>query len=510
MELGTTQSQIINLLSHSTHGDLKPYVEVTRAAAKENPEFLGHLIGWNFLKGQVRDSKVALPIITLSVAGYPKEFIENSLAYLALLSPRDLLRGTKFAKEIRQPGCSGQKPLTRLVTRYLREREASWFDWEHVAVQHRLAVKELYVRFKVKPSDQAKAILFRSANAKGEPNLRAPYPRGSVFEAIKNLDNMSASDAASVIIKRRIPSMIAARAMKSRIKDPDVLRALIDAMSPTELISNSKLLKKLGVRNIPALRGAYEAALLKAQAGGANTLKTSKAAEAVEADDAEMAAKLRALQEKQIDKVSSVDGNWLILADCSGSMSEAVEVARHLAAALGRFVKQKVHIIFFDEGPRYFNGTGKTLAELTEMTKHITAGGGTNMGCGLAYAIEHKLDIDGIVVISDGGENRPPWFAHYYTVAARDSKKTAPVYFLKLLGRDGDTFSGYCKQASIPVELRDLTKGVDYYAIPNIAQSLRCTRWSQADDILAAPLLTMDEVFGRLLSKRKERELAHA
>lgn len=502
MEQGISRNELIASLSKSSHGKLIDYEPITRRAAKEQPEFLSHLLAWNYLKGQVRDSKVALPTITLSVEGFPEEYRENSLAHLALLDPRNLLRAIRFSKEIRQPASSGKNALNRLVSRYLRTREENWRLWERTAVQHRNTMRELYALCHVKPSEMANVILYRRGLDKGVRD----YPKGSIFESISQLKNMTASEAAGTILNRKIPFLIAAGALGKRMKEPDIVLALIERMTPTELVTNTKLLQKLGIKTDPALRSAFEKGLAKAQGSKKNTLKTSRAAEAMEEIDESIAEKLKALQEKQIASVSGIEGNWLVLADKSGSMSQAIDLSRHVSATLARFVKGNVHLVFFDESPRYFNATSKTLEEITNSTKSVTAVGGTSIGCGLSYAIENKFEIDGIAIISDGGENRSPTFADYYRALAASTGKTIPVYFYKCSG-EIDRFTLNC--SGIDVQTFDLRgSNIDYYSVVNTTQTLRANKYSLADEILATKLLTQDDVFDKIGSKKGE--LVHA
>ncbi len=61
-----------------------------------------------------------------------------------------------------------------------------------------------------------------------------------------------------------------------------------------------------------------------------------------------------------------------------------------------------------------FDVTGKTLEQIQGETRRVTAGGGTSIGTGLDYALSRKILVQGIVVVSDGGENGQPIFAPTY------------------------------------------------------------------------------------------------
>src|ERR1700693_4725634 len=103
METGITRNRIISELTKSPHGKLTEYLQIGQQAAKQEPEFFAHLVSWNQIKGQVRDAKVALPVVSLSVP-FDSELAENPFAHIGLLGPRELLRAYRFALEIKLPG----------------------------------------------------------------------------------------------------------------------------------------------------------------------------------------------------------------------------------------------------------------------------------------------------------------------------------------------------------------------------------------------------------------------
>lgn len=93
-EVSITKNKIISELARSAHGALKEYVPVGQEAARREPEFMAHLIAWNERNGEIRDSKVALPVVSLSVESFnDPEFVANSLAHIAKQGPRELESG---------------------------------------------------------------------------------------------------------------------------------------------------------------------------------------------------------------------------------------------------------------------------------------------------------------------------------------------------------------------------------------------------------------------------------
>jgi len=488
MESRLTKNQIFAQLAKSPHGKLEEYLPIGRQAAEHEAEFLAHLISWNRSKGQIRDSKVALPVVSLSTPAFSsEELVENSLAHLALLRPREYVRAVSFSKQIKVPGHGRQ--IRRLVERSLRRIENT--DLDRVALQHRESLKRLYsfpyTGGSLKPSELAN-VLLNKRHLDGTP---AEYPGNSLRAALNRLKDMPPLEVAGTITGRKIPFLMASGALGSRLKEPEILMAIIGAMSPAELTNNMTLLERLGIKKNPVLRAALESALMKSGRQSSGALKLSKAIESVEDED--LKEKLEAIQEKKLDSMG-IEGNWLLIADKSGSMNAAIDLARHLASTLARLVKGNVHLVFVDEGPRYIDATGKTLEQLVEETKHVVAQGGTCLGAGLQYAVENNLDVDGIAIVTDGGENRVPTFTQAHAAYDKKFGKNLPVYMYHVRG-DEDRMSDNCERLGVAVQKFEM-QGVDYYSIPNIAQSMRTNRYSLIDEIMAAPLLTIDKVLG--------------
>lgn len=270
--------------------------------------------------------------------------------------------------------------------------------------------------------------------------------------------------------------------------------ALINRMTPTELITNTKIFEKWGMMKDPSLKGAYEKALEKASESKKNVLKTTKAVENVK--DKHLKEKLRGAQEKQL-KAISVEGNWLVLCDKSGSMSKEIEIAREIAGTLVKMTKGEVMLIFFDSTPNAYNVTGKSLDEIKAATKYIVAGGSTSIGCGLDWVLKNKKEVDGIAIVSDAQENSTPFFAPVYQKYNETFGKEVPVYLYRTANNsnwhsDQDLKTTMSK-AGFALDEFDL-KGVDYYSIPNLVATMRTNKYSLVDEIMATPLFTLESV----------------
>ncbi len=487
METSRSKQDVITMLTVSPHGDLAAYAEPVKLAVRDDVDFFAHLIAWNQRKGQVRDSKVALPLLGFIAQRRSYKlyagFGENALAHLALQSPRQLVQAYEYVYDTRPIG--DIRPFAQLVMRYLKARELfpAWFN--ATALQHRRSLKRLYTRTHTAPGGHANAVLFERQ-----------YSVNSVFYAVQHLTSVpTAQEIGGIIDQFHIPYLVVRGALGVRMKEPDVLRAVIDRMTPIELVTNMKALQRLGATEYPALRAALGEGFKRAGKSRRNVLKTTQAMQALTTSDNivdELVVQLEDVQERQLER--SVEGNWLVLVDKSGSMEHAITLGLQITSVLARAVAGQVHLMFFDTVPRYFDATGKTLADLTTQTKNVQADGGTSIGCGLVAAFDRKLAFDGIVIVSDGGENSNPLFAHVYNAAYSKQTVHPPVYWYQLAG-DFDRLTSCLKLAQIDFQCFDLrNQQIDYYSLPNLVQTMNVKRYSLIDAIYDTPLLTVEQV----------------
>lgn len=516
---------IATLAKLSPHGDLDQYLPVFARAIAEDRDFLSHLIVWNHVKGEIRDSKAALPILMLRDLGMARglsavayrALVENAWAHLADTSPKMLLQALTWGKSIQ--GIGIPKNMThRFVTRYLRDLEAQPAEWERVALQHKASLTTLYARYHVARGDRVGAS-FGWKNAEG---VRPPRP--GKFAVVRGLALLSPLEIAGQIERHKLPWLVVRGALGARIKEPDVLMAIMGRMSAADAATSAKWLVRAGVNEHPQTRAALEELLSKAGRKGkakGTQLKAKKAAKALaDVGEAKTAGKLTTLQQTQVEHLRTVEGNWLIIGDKSASMSDAIAMARQVATMLGATVKGNVYLVFADAMPRPVgNVSGKSLAAIEMTTAAVQAQGGTSLGCALKYAIEQGWEIDGIAVISDGAENTHPTLAtEYLEYRQRFPGKRPTVYWYRT-NMDGDYRSPgwiaqfergmaqvagmtcydlrHGAQAKTQVLRQTAVAKVDDYALPNLIQTMRVGSYSLVDEIMRCELRTIDQVLDR-------------
>jgi len=481
----TTQQLIGNLIKVG-HKTLDLYASDGLKVLSENPDLFAHLVAWNQENGEIRDSKVALPILAIrGEKGEDGQYQENALAHLLLLDPRNLVRAVFYHRDLNGKGFGvsdgAGRALKQIVQQYLKAREAKSVWWDRTVLQHRKSMKTLYALYHVKPSDKADQILFKQN-----------YPQGSVFEALRVLKDAKPKEAAQIITEASIPFTIAVGALGGVKKNTDLLLALMERMTGTELITNSKMLEKMGVMKNPALKAAYEKGILKAQKDKkTSTLKAGRATEVIK--DEKIKAKLEKLQDAKIEDLKGMEGDWLILGDMSGSMSQAIEKAKEVAAFLSKSAKGNVYLVFFNTRPTFYDVSEKSLEQIKKQTSGIKAGGGTSIGCGLQLIFEKGLIVNGIAVVSDGGENTAPRLMEVYRQYEKKFMISPTVYLLHLDGEPDQLTGSMRDMAYEKLEVKD----IDYYGLPNLAKLLRSSRYTLIDEIMQTPLLKVQEVLNR-------------
>ena len=264
-----------------------------------------------------------------------------------------------------------------------------------------------------------------------------------------------------------------------------VLAALIEVMTPQEVINNIASLKKRGAFENPDIKALVEAKL--AQAKSDKRVSAYKAKVAVEAAGArgELAEALEAVTEAQVKAKGKITRPTALLIDKSGSMEMAIEVGKQLGAMISAICEAELFAYAFDsvaypiEPKRQANLVervlGRNTAEqgpqppsLSEWEKAmagINAGGNTSCGIAVDRMRRKRQRVEQIVMVTDEGENTPPIFQVAYQ-AYTDELKVRPAVILVKVGGAVNTLERACAQIGVTPQVFEF-RG-DYYALPNV------------------------------------------
>ena len=306
---------VLNSFLATPHGKLAEIAPLHVAGLERDPLFYGHLAAWYAGRGEVRDHKV-LFVAHLLTSEFA-DLREAGWVLLQQLPPHMVAQALDHAKRV-----IGKAPrmFKSAVAAYLRGLEAHPARFDRAALRGKRDLKHLYASLRIAPGPRAQRVLFE-----GEP------PDGSPLLALRALAQASEpAEQARIIVEQRIPYPVAAGALKA--VTPSVLVALIAVMTPQETINHLKSLKARGAFEHPEVKALIEGKLRAAEGDKrVSTLKATRALAQVPLDDA-TAALLTDVTDKRVAQIAHIARPTALFVDKSGSMEQAIEVAKGVAA----------------------------------------------------------------------------------------------------------------------------------------------------------------------------------
>jgi len=466
---------LLNSLLTTPHRKLEQVHPLHADMIKQDPLFYGHLGAWYFRTGDIRDHKEMF-IINLCLSDF-EGHRDAGLAMLRELPPYqvqrvvDFIHGTTESKKVKQ-GAEEKEIVTKSglnknvpnsmkteVARYLREREADdgWFD--STAMTARNALKRLYALLRIKPSERAQKILFD-----GEP------PADSKLFAVKELAKATTpQEQAATIIKHKVPYRIASTVVSAMT--PTVLMALIEVMTPAELINNISSLQKRGAMDNPDLKAMIDKKLETAKTDKRVSALKSKEALKVAAVSDDVKQKLEEVADKQLKSKGRIKRSTALLIDKSGSMREAIELGKNVAAMLSAVMDAPLYVYAFDTIAYPLTSTGTDLASWEKALRGIRDSGSTSCGVALEYMIRQKQAVEQIIMITDEGENNTPFFVPTLQKYRETLKVDPSVVIVKTTGA-GDLLERSAKAAGLSIDTWQFSGGTDYFSLPGLVQML--------------------------------------
>ncbi len=445
--------QILNSFLSTPHRKLEELAPLHTSALERDPLFYGHLAPWYFAQGEVRDHKL-LFVAHLATSEYP-EFREAAWVLLQQLAPYEVARALDHTKKV-----IGKTPRSfkSAIAHYLKTREENLRQFDGAALRARKDLKHLYASLRIKPSARAQAILFDE-----QP------PEDSPLYNLKRLAMaQTAEEQAQVILESKIPYTTAVGALKQMT--PVVLVALINAMSPQEVINSMASLKKRGALDHPEVKALIDEKLAAATTDKrVSTMKAKKAIQAAQLDS-ETERKLTEITDQRVAAKVEIKRPTALFVDKSGSMSQAIEVAKQLAGLISAVTTAGFYVYAFDTAA--FEIKAKVAADqrpaLSDWEKafqFIKANGGTSLGVALAQMTKNRIYAEQLLIVTDEGENTAPYLGDAWQ-EYREKMGVAPAVIIVQVGGHNDSFAHNLQARGI--ELTRYTFNGDYYSIVNI------------------------------------------
>jgi hypothetical protein len=452
---------LLNTLLTTPHRQLELIQPLHADMVKKDPLFYVRLAAWYADHGEVRDHKEMF-IITLVLSDF-EGHRDTGLAMLRALPPYQVVRVVDFIhgkqKADKKTGLFRNAPrsLRTEVTRYLREREADpdWFDSSVLVA--RKAVKRLYALFHIAPGERAQKILFDE-----QP------PADSRAFALKELAKAATPDEqARAIVAHAVPYRVAATVIQQMT--PLVLAALIERMSPQEVINNLAALNRRGAFDNPDLKGLIEGKLEAAKVG--KRVSAFKAEEAIKAADVapEVRRQLEAVADSQVKAKGRIERPMALLIDKSGSMQLAIELGKRIGALLSAVAAGPLYVLAFDTKAHPVEAGGTDLATWEQALRGITAGGSTSCGVGVEYLRRKKLYVEQIILVTDEGENATPFFVDALKQYREEVRSDPNVCIVRTPGA-GTQLEAACRKAGVMADAFQFNG--DYYSLPNLVPLL--------------------------------------
>lgn len=466
--------EMLNSLLTTPHRKLEQVSQIHKLIIEIDPIFYGHLAVWYQQNGDVRDHKEVFVgnLLTSNV----NEHRDAGFVMLQEFPPYEVSRIVDFMKQHR-----GKVPRSArtAVTRYLKTREKNQQFFDRAALRGRKAMKHLYATLHIKPSDRADAVLF-----KDKP------PENSLAFMLKQLAKAtSGAEQAALIVEHNIPYTVAVGAIKQ--VTPTVLVALINSMSPQEVINNLKSLKERGAMDCPEVKALIDEKLEAAAKSDRISAYKARVAGNVTELDAETAAKLEKVTDEQVKKRGKIAKATALLVDKSGSMENAIEIGKRLASLISGISDADLFVYAFDTLPYAVEAKGQELSDWERAFQLIKAGGSTSCGCALEAMRRKRQVVEQIIMVTDEGENSAPYFANAYENYCRDLAVMPNVVIVKV-GHASNHVENQLKQKQVAVDTFTFTG--DYYSLPNLVPMLsRPSRLELLMEILDTPLPIRDD-----------------
>lgn len=461
--------EMLNSLLTTPHRELGAVATLHTELEQLDPLFYAHLAVWYQQHGDVRDHKEVF--VAHLLASDVAEYREAGFVLLQEFPPYEVARIVDYLKQIRS---KMPRSARTAVRQYLRFREDRPEIFDRAAIRGRKALKHLYATLRIKPNDRANAVLFKDTP-----------PADSLAFVLKQLAKTTEpADMARLIVEHRIPYTIAIGAIRQLT--PAVLVALINSMTPQEIINNLGALKNRGAMSNPEVKALVDGKLQKAAGGNrVSALKAMKAAD-VTVLDQKTTGHLEEIANRQVRKRGTIKRSTALLIDKSSSMDSAIEVGKQISALISGIATSDLFVYAFDSMAYPITAEGTDLSHWEKAFQRIFPGGNTSIGAPLQIMLNRKQVVEQIIIVTDEGENQSPYFAQVYDAYCKTFQVQPTVVIVKI-GHVTNQLEQELKQAKANFET--FTFAGDYYSLPNLVPLLtRPSRLELLMEILETPL----------------------
>lgn len=462
---------LIQALINCPHGNYKPMWAKHAETAQTDPMFYALAGAWYKKNGKIRDHNVLFTGGLLlqqdaMIRGVGRKLMNG----LAPYQVRDL---SKFVqRDLKRQ--SATSPFRKALDEYVENLLRDEGRLEGALLKMRKAVQQLVWTTHTKLTDKQQAMIFGDKGVKVEGRLGA----------VKQLAEATSDEQrAALIAVYKIPFTTAVGALGEDGMTPATLRALIEVATPQEVLN---LASRLEAYNAYADAKVQDLVAQKLQAAASdsrvNMAKLSLATGKVKDESVKTA--IAQTQQKVIETQLAVGGTWAVFGDVSGSMGVTIGMmAKVLSLMCAAMTTEPVAYWVNNMATPVKLPKDKTFEAFQEAFKYVRVNGNTALGAGLKKLTK---PVDGIVIITDEGDNTTPLFGD----GLRDYEKKFGHYPPVIVVRV-QTYStavqDQCKRLGVECTPFDYTG--DYNELNNLLALMKPgARWRLLEEIYATPL----------------------
>lgn len=383
--------------------------------------------------------------------------------------------------------------LRDAVQAYLRIREQNPKQMEGALLRQKNAMHYLYARSQILPQNDpdgwVNQFLFHN-KAK----------EGSRLHALQKLSKCTEpSDQAKIILEAKIPFQMATSAIKAIT--PTVLVALIEVMTPQELLQSMSALQRYGAMDNADVKALIDGKLKKAKTskGRIDALKAASAAASATGLSEETRKTMVEITDTQLKRHGQIRAKTLLAIDKSGSMESAIELGKHIGASIAQScVNGNPPITYlFDTmaTPVEWKASDGDITKKSSWDKKFQmfrANGGTAPETIIRALMARDVILEQIVLVTDEGENNSGQFADRMK-EYKAKFGISPSVVIVRVGTSCNSMENTLKKAGIEVEVMECPK-IDDVAIPNLIQLLsKKSVFDLVQDILQIDLPTKEQ-----------------
>lgn len=467
---------LVHSFLEASHGNLENLKERHLQALRCDPLIYAPLARWYQDHGSLRDHHQLFPAHLL--ASQDQEFRDHGLVLAQRLRPYQLARMVRYSKESLH---NRNRSLRSAVQFYLRRRENDplWFD--ECVLRDKRSMRYLYATMHVRPSERAQQILFEER-----------FPSDSRLKVVRQLHQLKHNPTrqAELIVQHRIQFTTALGAAGPL--QPPLLRALIEVMTPQQLINHLAFLQRHGALGISGPRKAIMekilAGTLESRVHDTKSLKALKHLQ----DDPELRRSLLEMSQERLRRRGRLTRPTLLMVDKSGSMEQCIEIGRMLACLCSTIADAPLWVEAFDSESFSVQASQPTFDAWEMAFRHIRAQGWTSLGATLRK-LQHK-NFEQILLISDGVENTRPFFCEELTRYQQSRGRPVKVFWLKVAATGHTPLEESAR--NFPIELETIPFQGDYYNLPNLVPMLCQQQQDESllSQILELPLYTRSDL----------------